>query len=169
MEATATPRRAELYLRGDTYGTYDAQQSVLNRVRALERDAVLDEATVAEEWQRIRTLDEDRRDGAVETYHEFDEWAERNGFSLGPAFERRTRAYLGLDRVDDVVVFPVVSLALYEGERLRAVFPCSDGADTYTVGACLDAFERGDAEWLARFDAVTVDRTEPRLDAGLRA
>lgn len=167
MPATATARRAELYLRGDTYGTFDAQQAVLNRVRALEAGDVIDEATVADEWQRIRTLGEDRRSGALATYREFAEWAERNGYSLSPAFERRTRAYVGLDRVDDVVVFPVVSLAVYEGQRLRAVFPCSDGEETYAVRDCLDAFERGDPDWLARFEGITVDRTGPRLAPGL--
>ncbi len=169
MSATATSTRAELYLRGDTYGTYDAQQAILNRVRRLEGEDVLDEATVADEWQRIRTLDEDHRSGALATYREFDEWADHNGYSLAPAFECRTRSYLGLDSVDDVVVFPVASLAVYEDDGLRAVFPCSDEETTYTVGDCLDAFERGDDDWLAQFDAVTVERTEPRLDAGLRA
>ncbi|WP_226021533.1 HTH domain-containing protein [Halomicrobium salinisoli] len=157
-------RRAELYLRGDTYGTYEAQQAVLKRVEALAAGDALDEAEVADEWQRIRTTDEDRRDGAVETYVEFADWAERNGYSLGPAFEQRTRSYVGLDRVDDVVVFPVVSLAVYEDDRLRGVFPCSDDERTYRVQDCLEAFERGDADWLAQFDAVTVDRTEPRLE-----
>lgn len=169
MPAAATTRRAELYLRGDTYGTFDAQQDVLNRVRALEAAGVLDEANVAGEWQRIRTLSEDTRSGAVETYREFDDWATRNGHSLSPAFERRTRSYLGLDHVDDVVVFPVVSLAIYDGEELQAVFPCSDEDETYSVPDCLDAFERGDTDWIGQFDTVTVERTEPRLDAGLQA
>lgn len=182
MPATATTRRAELYLRGDTYGTFDAQQSVLNRIQALESggtqtsegnqdssEAVLDESRVAGEWQRIRTLDEETRSEAIETYHEFAEWAERNDHSLSPAFERRTRSFVGLDRVDEVVVFPVVSLAIYEDEQLRAVFPCSDGDDNFSVPDCLDAFERGDESWLAQFDGVTVDRTAPRLDAGLEA
>lgn len=169
MSAPAKSRRAELYLRGDTYGTFDAQQAVLNRVRKLESEDVIDEASVAGEWQRIRTLDEDTRNGAIATYREFEDWADRNEHSLAPAFERRTRSYLGLDRFDDVVVFPVVSLAIYEGERLQAVFPCSDGDETYSVLDCLDAFERGDADWIEQFDAVTVERTEPRLDAGLQA
>jgi len=167
MPAPATQSRAELYLRGDTYGTFDAQQDVLNSVRALEADDVLDEAAVAGEWSRIRTLNEDTRSEAVETYREFADWADRNGHSLGPAFERRTRSYLGLDQIDDVVVFTVVSLAVYEDERLRAVFPCSDDERAYTVRDCLDAFERDDAEWLDQFDAVTVDRAEPHLEAGL--
>ncbi len=157
-------RRTELYLRGDTYGTYEAQQAVLQRVERLADGDALDAAEVADEWQRIRTTNEDRRDGAVETYEEFAGWAERNGYSLGPAFEQRTRSYVGLDQVDDVVVFPVVSLAVYEDDQLRGVFPCSDDERTYRVQDCLEAFERGDADWLAQFDAVTVDRTEPRLE-----
>lgn len=160
-------RRAELYLRGDTYGTYDAQQDVLGRVRRLEDEDVLAASAVADEWQRIRTMNEDRRDGALATYHEFAEWARHNGYSLEPAFEQRTRSYVGLNRVDDVVVFPVVSLAIYEGAELQAVFPCSDEERNYRVQDCLDAIERGDADWLTQFDAVTVDRTEPLLDPGL--
>jgi len=162
-------RRAELYLRGDTYGTYEAQQEVLRRVARLEADDVIAASSVAEECQRIRTMNEDRRDGALATYGEFAEWGQRNGFALEPAFERRTRSYVGLNRVDDVVVFPVVSLAVYEGERLQAVFPCSDEERNYRVQDCLDAIERGDEDWLAQFDAVTVDRTEPLLEPGLEA
>jgi hypothetical protein len=169
MPSPTTTRRAELYLRGDTYGTFDAQQAVLNRIYELEAAGEFDSATLADEWQRIRTANEDCRSGAIATYREFAEWARRNGQSLSPAFERRQRAFMGLDRVDDVVVFPVVSLAVYEDSRLRAVFPCADGEETYSVGDCLDAFERGDPDWLAQFDGVTVDRTEPWLATGIRA
>ncbi|WP_018258228.1 HTH domain-containing protein [Halomicrobium katesii] len=91
--------RAELYLRGDTYGTYDAQRDVLQRVRELETENVIDESTVADEWQRIRTLNEDRRDGALASYDEFAAWAQRNDYALEPAFERRARSYVGLIRI----------------------------------------------------------------------
>jgi hypothetical protein len=162
-----THLRAELYLRGDTYGTFNAQQQVLNRVNRLEANGVLAESMVAGQWQRIRTMAEDSRSGALATYEEFKEWAQRNGFSLEPAFERRAREYIGMDNSDRIVVFPVVSLALYDEMTLQAVFPCSDGDTTYTVGDALEAFERGDDAWLSQFDAVTVDRTEPWLDSGV--
>jgi len=162
-----THLRAELYLRGDTYGTFDAQQQVLNRVNRLEANGVFSESMVSGEWQRIRTMAEDKRSGALATYEEFDDWATRNGSSLEPAFERRTRTYVGMDRVDEVVVFPVVSLAIYDEKRLQSVFPCTTDEHTYTVGDALDAFERGDEEWLAQFDTVTVSRTEPWLEAGV--
>lgn len=162
-------RRAELYLRGDTYGTYDAQQGVLSRVNALDADDVIEESAVADRWQRIRTMNEDCRDGALSTFEEFAAWAQHNGYSLAPAFEQRTRSYVGLNRVDEVVVFPVASLAIYEDDQLQAVFPCSDEERNYRVQDCLDAFERDDEQWLAQFDAITVDRTEPLLEAGLEA
>ena len=95
------------------------------------------------------------------------EWARENGYSLEPAFERRQRAYVGTDVVHDVVVFPLVSLAVYEGTDLRAVFPCS-GEDSdlhFGVRDCLAAFEDGDEGWLERFSPVRVDRVEPRLTA----
>ena len=162
-----THLRAELYLRGDTYGTFDAQQQVLNRVKRLEANGVFTDSIVAGDWQRIRTMAEDKRTGALATYEEFRDWAQRNGSSLEPAFERRTRSYVGMDQVDDVVVFPVVSLAIYDDRQLQAVLPCSNGEQTYTVGDALDAFDRGDEQWLAQFDTVTVGRTEPWLEAGV--
>jgi len=167
--ATHGERRAELYLRGDTYGTFDAQQSVLNRMRALEATDVLDGAVVDGGWQRIRTIDEDGRAGAIATYREFDTWAQQNGYSLGPAFEERRRAYVGLDRVDDVVIFPVTTLAMYENDQLRAVFPCSDEEHVYHVSDCLDAMEDGREDWLDQFDSITVDRRGPWLESDVSA
>ncbi|MEA5387462.1 HTH domain-containing protein [Haloarculaceae archaeon H-GB11] len=158
-------RRVELYLRGDTYGTYDAQQTVLSRVNSLEDDGTLADATVEADWQRVRTPEQDSRDGALATYEEFREWARRNSYSLEPAYQRRTRAYMGTDVVHDVVTFPVVSLAVYDGDDLSAVFPCADGDLNYTVQDALAAFEDGRIdEWLARFETVSVDRTEPLLE-----
>jgi len=169
MEQLATQRRAELYLRGDTYGTFDAQREILDRVYELEGSDAMGAVDVDWSWARIRTIGEDHRDGAIETYREFTTWADRNGYALNPAFEQRTRGFVGLDRVDDVVVFPVVSMAMYDGQDLQAVFPCADGDLVYRVQDCLDAMEDGDEDWLSQFDGVTVDRTSPRLEAGFTA
>jgi len=165
-ETADATRRVELYLRGDTYGTYDRQQAILERVRELEDSGVVDETAVDASWQRIRTPEQDSRDGAIATYDEFGEWAEENGYRLEPAFERRNRSYIGTDVVREVVVFPVVSLAVYEDDQLRSVFPCSDEAETvhFTVADALEAFEAGEEGWFERFASVSVDRTEPLLD-----
>ena len=99
----------ELYLRGDTYGTYDRQKSVLDRVRDLAEEGVVADAEVDTSWQRIRTPELDCSDAALDTYEEFRAWAEENGYSLEPAFERRRRSYIGTDVVNEVVVFPTAS------------------------------------------------------------
>lgn len=159
-----TPLRAELYLRGDAHGVFDVQRQVLNRVERLEANGTLGESIVAGDWQPVRARAEDARSDALSTYEEFRAWARHNGHSLEPAFQRRTRTHLATDRTDEVVVFPVVALALYDERDLQAVFPCTDEDRTYTVEDALDAFERGDEGWLTQFDGVTVDRTEPALE-----
>jgi len=157
--------RVELYLRGDTYGSYDRQQRILQRVEELESEGVVAETDVDASWQRIRTPEQDSRDEALETYEEFREWAVENGYQLEPAFQRRNRSYIGTDVVDEVVVFPMVSLAVYDENDLRAVFPCADesGEIHFPVQDCLAAFEREDTDWFEQFAPISVDRASPRL------
>jgi len=165
MSTDTSDQRIELYLRGDTYGSYDRQQQILGRVETLESEGVVTDTEVDASWQRIRTPEQDSRDEALATYEEFGDWANENGYRLEPAFERRRRSYIGTDAVHDVVVFPMASLAVYEGSDLQAVFPCADetGEINFTVQDCLDAFESGEREWFDRFATVTVDRASPRL------
>ncbi len=137
-------------------------------MKRLEANGVFSESMVAGEWQRIRTMAEDKRSEAIQTYEEFTDWAGQNGHSLEPAFERRNRSYVGMDRVDDVVVFPVVSLAIYYGDDLEGVFPCSDNQRTYTVGDALRDFRGGDEDWLAQLIA-SVDRTDPLPESSVDA
>lgn len=159
-------RRAELYLRTDTYGTFDAQRRVLDRLRSLEAQGAFDAANVGATWQGVETYDGDAREGAIRTYEEFRDWAGANGFSLEPAFDRRPRYVTGTTDVEEAVVFPVVALAIYVGEDLRAVLPSSDEYAHYTVHEAIEGFERGDIDrWLGRFRGIAVDRTEPHLEA----
>ena len=160
---TDEPIRAELYLRGDAHDALGVQEMV-TRTDRLEANGVFSESLVAGEWHRCHTRTEDWRSEAMEAYEEFREWAEANGFSLEPGFQQRTRSFIGMDDVEEVVVFPVVALALYEADELTAVFPCTDGERTHTVESALAAFERGDEDWLTQFDPITVDHTEPRLE-----
>ena len=160
-----TDYRVELYLRGDTYGSYDRQQRILQRVEGLESEGVVADTDVDASWQRIRTPEQDCRDEALETYEELREWATENGHRLEPAFQRRNRSYIGTGVVDEVVVFPMVSLAAYDENDLQAVFPCADesGEVYFTVQDCLDAFEREETDWFEQFAPVSVDRASPRL------
>jgi len=158
--------RAEVYLRTDTIGTYDAQQRVLDRIQRLDEQGVFDATGVASRWDGIETYANDVRPAAIETYEEFRDWAAANDFSLQPAFDQRPRYVTGTTEVRDAVIFPVVAMAVYVDDDLRAVLPSTDEFGHYTVHEALEGFERGDLDrWLARFRGVTVDRTEPRIEA----
>lgn len=159
---TETRLRAELYLRGDAYHGFGVRQ-VLTRFESLAAAGVFSGATLAGEWPRYRTRTEDGFSEAIATYEIFREWAERNGVSLEPGFQQRTRSFVGMDDVEEVVVFPVVALALYDDRDLTSVFPCTDEEQTYTVECALGAFEGYDADWLARIDPKAAAHVEPRL------
>lgn len=167
MASTTPPTdsyRVELYLRQDTYGTYDAQQRVLDRLDELEDDGVL-EMSGYENWQAIQTMEYEHREGALATYDEFQDWARHNGVRLEPAFDQRFQTSIDRTDVTQIVVFPVIALALYEGDQLQATFPCSDGDEHFTVQDCLSAFESGNVgRFLTRFAPRTVGRTAPHLD-----
>lgn len=159
-------RRAEVYLRTDAIGNDEAQQRVLDRIRRLDDRGVFDEAGIESTWQGVETRETDVRPEAIRTYEEFADWAAANDFSLEPAFDRRPRYVTGTTELEKAVVFPVVALAIYVGEDLRAVLPSSDDHWHYTVHEAIEGFERGDLDrWLSRFRGITVDRAGPHLEA----
>ena len=156
--------RCEVYVRDDTYGTFDAQQSVLERIRRLDDEGVFDAAGVESTWDRVSIREDEVRDDALATYEEFRDWAAANDFSLEPAFDTRPRYVRGTTERTEAVVFPVVAMAIYRDDELRAVLPSSDEFDHYTVHEALEGFEREDIErWLSRFTGVTVERSGPRI------
>ena len=155
--------RAELYLRGDAHAGLGVQE-VVNRANRLEANGVLSESMVAGTWHRCHTQAEDWRSEAMETYEEFRAWAEANDFSLEPGFQQRSRSFIGMDDVEEVVVFPAIALALYGAGDLVAVFPCTDDDRTYTVERALAAFEHDDQSWLTQFEPLVTDRPGPRLE-----
>ena len=157
--------RAELYLRGDTFGTYDAQQRILDRVTTLDDEGVL-EMEGLDEWEAIQTVEYEHREGALATYEEFQDWALHNDVRLEPAFKQRMQTGLDRTEVTRVIVFPVIALAVYEADRLAAVFPCSRSDDHFRVQDCLGAFESGNIDrFLMQFAPREVDRTAPHLEA----
>lgn len=159
-------RRAEVYLRSDVIGRDEAQQRVLDRIRRLDDRGVFDVAELESTWQGVEIAETDDRPEALRTYDEFADWAEANDFSLAPAFDRRERYVEGTTERREAVIFPVVALAIYVGDQLRAVLPSSDEFTHYTVQEAIEGFERGDVDrWLSRFRGITVDRTTPHLEA----
>ncbi|WP_408958454.1 HTH domain-containing protein [Natrinema sp. 74] len=91
----------------------------------------------------IESLSDSGRSVSV-TVDAFQSWADREGYTLRPAFERReTASRFGRGATAEEIRVPVVCVAVYEDDDLECVAPCTDGDRTYTVEQCLDALEDG--------------------------
>lgn len=162
MSSNDTPERiwAELWLRQDTYGTYEAQQAVLDRIRGLEEAGVLDDSTVAGWGKQVLTFEADVRSETLVALDSFECWAEEAGVSLEPAFDRRTESPLLSTETYEVAVFPVACLALYEGNDVWGVFPCTTREGVYTIQDALDTLAVDGTDALLA-DVGSVSRVRP--------
>ena len=94
----------------------------------------------------------------------FSAWADRNGYSLGTLFDRRTLKSSLTGEHRETIVVPVMALAEYEGPDLRFVTPCSIEGTTVTVQDRLDELYVG-----AQRDTTAVSdvRTAPAEESPL--
>lgn len=87
----------------------------------------------------------DRPDAAgspvLETFEEMERWAVDRGYSLLPAFERRTTGSMVAEDGREIVVVPLRCLTIYDRDELRTVYPYADGETVYTVADGLEALE----------------------------
>lgn len=127
-------------------------ESVCNRLERLEAAGVVDDFEV-KQWPPAQQLP--RENESTETtrkaiFDDFEAWAHENGYSLRPAFQRKTIAPspLGFDEPREHIRVPQVTLALSQPttEQLSGVLPCQDlaeetGNQVYTVTQWLDAVE----------------------------
>ena len=68
---------------------------------------------------------------ARDTVAEFIQGADAQGYTLQPAFEWRSTP--SADAREQQIVTPLMTLALYSGERLQAVYPHVDGDTASTI------------------------------------
>lgn len=162
MTEAATDWRVHVYLRERVPpAVSETIDDALARLRALEREGEIEELRV-DSWGvrggRCADLDE----GAASTLEEFESWADRADRSLAPAFDRREVSSAFCDRSVRRIDVPILSIAVYAGDRLRCVTPCSDRDRTYTVQDCIDALATG-REAIEDAEATAAD---PIVDAG---
>lgn len=145
------PPRVELRVREHTPAdVFDRQAAVYERLRQLQRAGKVSDVSVEVWGRQVGTVEDadsgETDDGAQairDTYRAFEEWATRSGHALTPAFDVRECGTIGSDGRREVIVFPVMCLAIYAGEAVQAVFPCSTSDDVRTVEDGLAAIESG--------------------------
>ncbi len=133
----------ELFVCASMYGTYEKQTEVIQRIeRLVERDVV--DEFARHTWAReLSPAAEDTWCRfARDKYDEFTRWADATGRTLEPAFTRRTVTNEYVGERYEVIQFPVISVAVYDGDTLVRLSPSVDGDGVaYTVEDCLAELE----------------------------
>jgi len=144
---TGPDLRVEVWMRDASPPADDPRATVLERLREFESRGVVDDLSVRV-WGEYVAPPDAEPDGteppARERVAAFRAWAERNGHSLEPAFYRVERSSLVSEAGTDAIRLPLQCLAVYDGDRLVGVFPCSTADGTNTVADCLRRLETGD-------------------------
>ncbi|MEF8863057.1 MAG: L,D-transpeptidase [Haloarculaceae archaeon] len=144
---SGTDVRVDVWMRDAAPPPDDPRKTVLERLREFETEGTVDDVSMRV-WGTFIAAPDDEHDGseslARERVAEFQRWAERNGHSLEPAFERCERSSMVSEKGNDAIRLPMQCLAVYEGDRLVGVFPCSTADGTNTVEGCLERLETGD-------------------------
>lgn len=142
--AATGPARAVLRLRTlGPSGLNPPQTEVIDRLRTLtEDDPTVDlDVDVWTSSMGSRWSDDRNQFDGRETVAEFEQWADEQGCTLRPAFDRRSATLYDEEEGGERIVTPLITLAVYDGERLRAVYPHVDGDEVRTIHDGVEALE----------------------------
>ncbi|WP_254837706.1 HTH domain-containing protein [Natronomonas marina] len=123
----------ELFLRTDPVPAVESQQQEIHsRVAAVAED-------VAVRYHPKRVAFDAERD-IVARFEAVREWADSEGFSLSPFFEQREGYDPETGRVRELLVLPVLWLAVADGGTTRAAYPHVDD-EVRTVSEAVSGLE----------------------------
>lgn len=132
-------------------GLNPPQIEVIDRLQTLtEEDGPLDDLDVGMWGPSMGSTQPEHRDplSTRETVAEFKRWADAYGYTLQPAFDWPSSG--STETGDGQIVTPLLTLAVYTGERLKVVYPHVDGDEVHTIHDGVEALESmavpGDAE-----------------------
>lgn len=141
MTMNADSVRAVLRLRTlGPAGLNPPQTEVLDHLQTLTEEGPIDELDVDVWGGTMGITPPEERDpvDTRETVAEYKQWADAHGYTLRPAFEWRSAAPEG-ERKGQIVT-PLITLAVYIGEDLQAVYPHVD-EEVNTIHDGVEALE----------------------------
>ena len=153
MTADSKPVQAVVRLRTlGPSGLNPPQTEVIDRLQTLteDEDGPLDDLDVGMWGPSMGSTQTEHRDplDTRETVAKFKQWADAYGYTLRPAFDWHSSD--STETGDGQIVTPLLTLAVYKGERLKVVYPHVDGDEVNTIHDGVEALESmagpGDAE-----------------------
>lgn len=144
MRSTPTERTVVCYVRAPLL--LEPIDSQVETLQACEAEGMIDTA-ILRSWPDEVTLgDPAPHHETIEVFERFDRWANHHGVSIRPPFDVRTMTSLVTDDTKEVLVTPVICLAVYRDEQLIGVYPHSTDDETYTVTEALAALRTGELQ-----------------------
>lgn len=136
----------EVWVRDLSLPPDDPRTSVVSRLHEFEETGLVDDVSI-HVWGKCVSVSDEWADETSppvrERIADFREWADRNGHTLEPAFRWCEESTMLSEEQNEVIRLPLQCLAIYEGDRLVGVFPCSTDNGTKTVADCLQRLETG--------------------------
>lgn len=110
---------------------------------------------------KVRVPEPTSHDRVLDVYRLFEEWADRQGVRLDPAFDRQTCTSQFTDNTWEEVITPVICVAVYREGELVGVYPHVDDGEVVTVGDALEHIEAGTVPTTASEDRSPSAETSP--------
>lgn len=145
-----------LYVRGDS-PSVKQRDDVIERLKRLERQDRITEFRI-HPWPRAISLDlvtESEGEEIHEVVRTFERWADQHDRDIQPSFDVRTADSSITGQSDELLVLPVMCVAIYHEGKLVDIAPCRDGKSIRTVQDALDAIAAED---------VPIPKSGPRGD-----
>jgi len=108
------------------------------RLCELETDGLIDDFEVSDSPKRIRCERPVHRE-ARDRYNQYSQWARDRGVRLRPFFDVRECYAMDTGEKGDWIVFPAITVAIYDDGDLAAVYPHADGDEYRSVADGLTA------------------------------
>lgn len=117
--------------------------ATLTTIQELVEDGTIDDCTIHSWPSTVVLSDETDHTDVVETFRTFEAWADQWGVSIEPPFSVETRTSQITGDRREVLVTPVLCVAISIEGALREVFPHQTEGRTYTVEDAITTLTKG--------------------------
>ncbi|WP_255190863.1 HTH domain-containing protein [Natronobeatus ordinarius] len=113
-------------------------------LQACEADGTVDTVLLRSWPKEVARTENSPYQEVLEAFERFDRWADERGVSVQPPFRERTVTSTVTGESKDVLVTPMLCLAVYRNDELHAVFPHTDGEETVTASEAIATLRTGE-------------------------